>query len=92
MTASQKCMMSLYSASFPLLMQPTVAESSENWMRAGCEVSHYFQRLTTEREKYVNENNSVVNLAALKHRICDHRAGGGSNETFCLPPSLSLSL
>lgn len=28
-----------------------------------------------ETERYVNENNSLVNLALFKHSICDHGEG-----------------
>lgn len=36
------------------------------------QISCWFSLLTTVKEKYINLNNYIVNLAALKYSICDH--------------------
>lgn len=51
-------------------------------------ISFLFHYLTTETEKYVNEDNFNVNLAPLKHSTGDHREREGTEQMF--GPSLSL--
>ncbi len=44
------------------------------------QISYWFSCLTTETEKYVNENNYIVNLVSLKHTVVSQSAAGDRTE------------